>query len=206
GCGGVGGRGWKGATHRQDVLGVDEAAQLSRLLEGRDGQRGGASLESRVSDRYCAVSVAAGLYDREQSRAPRKVAEDALAVGADGAEVDVSPAQRRLQRPPWRSTFMTTGISGSRSPASRPESPRRSEIRRPAAACTYTPVNAAVKVSSPCASRPPMRPARTSPVPPLASAGTSCGSSLRRPSGWAATVRAPFRTTTAPQSFAALRA
>src|SRR5262245_52137307 len=100
----LGGLGWKEATHHQDVLRVDEAAQLSRLLEGRDGQRGGASLESRVSDRYCAVSVAAGLYDREQSCAPRKVAEDALAVGADGAEVDVSPAQRRLQRPPWRST------------------------------------------------------------------------------------------------------
>jgi hypothetical protein len=37
------------------------------------------------------VAVPAGLDDREQSGAPRDVTEDVLAVGADRAEVDLSP-------------------------------------------------------------------------------------------------------------------
>ena len=45
----------------------------------------------------------------------------------------------------------------------------------------------------PAASR--SRPARTSPVPPLASAGFSNGAMATSPSGVAMTVRAPFRTT-----------
>ena len=82
-----------------------------------------------------AMAVAARLDDGEQARAP-DVAEDAVAVGGDRPEVDLRPPEGVVQRPPWRSTFITCGISGRRSPASRPESPIRSAIRRPAAACT----------------------------------------------------------------------
>ena len=51
-----------------------------------------------------------------------------------------------------------------------------------------------------------MAPARTSPVPPLASAGFSNGAIATSPSGVAMTVLAPFSTTTWRQSSAASRA
>ncbi len=113
---------------------VDEAAELLRLVERRDREAGGAALERGVRDRHCAVPVAVGLDDGEEPRAPRQVTEDSGAVGADRAQVDLSPAERAAQSPPWRSTFMTSGISGRRSLARSPESPIRSAIWRPAAA------------------------------------------------------------------------
>src|SRR5438552_2070747 len=120
--------------------------------------------------------------------------------------MDVSPAELAVQSPPCRSAFITSGISARRSPASSPLSPSFCARRLPAAAWMYTPVTAAVKASRPCATSAPMTPASTSPVPPVASAGTSCGSSLHRPSGWATTVFAPLSTMTAPHSLAPLRA
>src|SRR6266550_1530522 len=194
------------ASHDEDLLRVDESADLRRLLKSCHREPGRSALEGGVGRRHGAVAVAVRLDDGEQLRPARHVAEDVRAVGADRSEVDLGPAQAGAQSPPWRSTFITRGISGSRSPASNPESPSRSVIRRPAAAWTYTPVTAATKGSDPWAIRPPMMPERTSPVPPLARAGTSCGSSLVLPSGCATTVCAPFNTTTAPHSLAALRA
>ena len=120
------------ATHDQDLLCVNQPADLRRLFQRRHGKPRRATFECRMRHRHRAVAVTAGLDDREQPRALGQVMQDAVAVGADGAEVDLRPAQR--QSPPCRSAFMTSGISGSRSPASSPESPRRSEMRRPAAA------------------------------------------------------------------------
>src|SRR5437667_304943 len=131
------------SAHAQDLLGVDEAAELGRLLERRHPEPGGAALEGGVRDRHRAVAVAARLDHREELRPAPNVAQDAVAVGADGAEVDLSPTQGALQSPPCLRTFITTGIAGRRSLASRPESPMRSAMRRPAAAWTYTPVTAA---------------------------------------------------------------
>ena len=128
--------GRKKRAHDKDLLGVDQPSQLSRLFQGRHGQPVRSAFERRVGDRDGAVPIAACLDDREQLRSLRQVTQDAVAVGADRAQVDVRPAQGCTQSPPWRSTFMTSGISGSRSPASSPESPRRCAIRAPAAACT----------------------------------------------------------------------
>src|SRR5205807_10658282 len=140
------------------------------------------ALERGVRGGHSAVPVSIRLDDGGELRAFREVREDAGAVGADRREVDFRPAQRGAQSPPCLRMFITIGISGNRSLASKPESRSRSEIRRPAAAWTYTPVTAAEYGSEPCAMRPPMMPDSTSPVPPLASAGTSCGSELSRPS------------------------
>ena len=133
-----GGPGLRGhePTHDQDLFRVDQPADLRRLLQGGDGEPGRAPLQGGVRDRHRAVAVAAGFDDREEPGALGQMAEDAGAVGADRAEVDVGPPQRGFQSPAWRRTFMTSGISSSRSLASRPESPRRSEMRRPAAAWT----------------------------------------------------------------------
>src|SRR5439155_5250337 len=133
-----GGPGLRGhePTHDQDLFRVDQPADLRRLLQGGDGEPSRAPLQSGVRDRHRAVAVAGGLDDPEELCPFWQVAEDAVAVGADRAEVDVGPAERVFQRPPWRRTFMTSGISSNRSLASRPESPRRSEMRLPAAAWT----------------------------------------------------------------------
>src|SRR5215469_10324643 len=177
------------------------------------------------------VAVAIRFDDCYQPAACREPPQQLAHVVADCAEVDLSPALRAdivegrsavsnatesVSRGPRVSgldheataliVFMTIGISGSSSVASRPAEPCRACSRRPASACTYTPVTAAVYGSEPCAIRPAISPASTSPVPPLARAGTSCGSSDTRPSGAATTVLAPLRTTTASQSRAAVAA
>ncbi len=124
-------------AHDEDLLGVDEPAQLRGLLECCHREAGGAAFQRGMGHRHGTVAVGARLDHRVEVRALRQVLEYEVAVGAQRAQVDLRPAKRGgRQRPPWRSTFMTRGISGSRSPASRPESPRRSAMRRPAAAWT----------------------------------------------------------------------
>ena len=123
-------------AHDQDLLRVDQAAQLDRLFERRHRKAARTSLQCGVRDRHRAMAVAEGLHHGEEPRPFGQVAEDAGTVGADRAQVDIRPTKRARQRPPWRSTFMTSGISSSRSPASSPESPRRCAMRAPAAACT----------------------------------------------------------------------
>src|SRR5260370_594813 len=123
-------------AHHEDAVRGHEGAKLAGLLDGGDRKAGCAAAQGCLRGGKRAVAVAAGLDDRNEARAFRKVREDARAVGAERAEVDVGPPQRKRsrQRPPCRSTFMTSGISISRSPARRPESPRRCGIPLPAAA------------------------------------------------------------------------
>ena len=86
--------------------------------------------------------------------------------------------------------------ASGRSDASTPASPNRSRTASPAAPWRYTPSRAAAYGSSPWASSAPIVPDRTSPVPPLASAGFSNGATTTSPPGSAMTVRAPLSTTT----------
>jgi len=82
------------------VVGGYEPGELSRLRERGYGEPGGASVEGRTRRFDGAVPVGVGLDDREEVGAFGQVLEDAGRVGADGLEVDVSPAELAGQRPP----------------------------------------------------------------------------------------------------------
>lgn len=65
------------------------------------------------------------------------------------------------------------------------------------AAWIQTPAHAASKLSMPCATRPPMKPDKTSPEPAVASQGVPFKLTAARPSGAATTVSGPLSRTTA---------
>ena len=82
----------------------------------------------------------------------------------------------------------------------------RAVMRRPAAACRYTPQAAAVGGGVPCASSPVMTPLRTSPVPPVARPGLGKGAMRVGWPGAAMTVWAPFSISVTPHRLAHSRA
>jgi len=82
------------------VVGGYEPCELSRLRERGHGEPRGTAVERRTRRFDGAVPVGVGLDDREEVGAFGQVLEDAGRVGADGLEVDVSPAELAGQRPP----------------------------------------------------------------------------------------------------------
>ena len=91
--------------------------------------------------------------------------------------------------------------AADRPPAAPPAGPRRSgpgPASLPASPCSQTAALAASKAGMPCASRPAMKPASTSPEPAVASQGGAFSVIEARPSGAATTVSEPFSSTTAP--------
>ena len=120
-----------------------------------------------------------------------------------------------------RSRRATTAITGTltarcarRAAARRPSAPaarglprsfRDRPCPRPRRGSTRA-AQAASKGGMPWASRPAMSPARTSPVPAVASQGGALALIAARPSGAAITVSGPLNTTTAPDLRAAARA
>src|SRR4029077_16075830 len=147
----------------------------------------------------------------EQLAAARRATEPGAQrlglVGARGRGLAprVARGAHRAAAPAWRRA-MVGGSSSIRSPARRPTSPRRSTTASAAAPCAKTPNAAAVAASRPCASRPPMMPESTSPMPPLAMPGFPVGEIATAPSGAAITVGPPFKTVTTPCSAANRRA
>ena len=124
---------------------------------------------------------------RRVSPAERVVRESATArpIGSPApCRPDVADGRRPGPRPPC-----------PRSPCRLAASRRRGRAPRPP---TRPPRGARM----PLARNAPQRPASTSPVPPVAMPGLPVGMTQRAPSGLATTVRAPFRTTTAPHSCA----
>ncbi len=121
------------AAHDQDAFHVGQAGELARLFQGGHRKPRGAATKRCPRDRHRAVTVSVRLHDGHQPGPRRHVGKDAGCICTHRAQVDVRPA-KSAQRPPWRSACITEGSSGSRSLASSPASPRRCEMRRPAAA------------------------------------------------------------------------
>ena len=92
------------------------------------------------------------------------------------------------------------------SPRSRSSATSPGPNRRAASPCIQTAAAAAANGSMPCARSPSTIPARTSPLPAVASSGGAFALIATRPSGAAMTVSAPFSRITAPLSRAARRA
>src|SRR5262249_49647554 len=144
----------------------------------------------------------------------------ACAEGADERDREPAPAQGAaerarggpgLLRAPGSPTQGGEGSArgGPRGAGPPPQREARPRARSPAGrggAATGPPERpgqaaggaAPSAASCPGASRPATMPRRTSPVPPLASAGPPVGFTTQAPSGPATTVAAPFSTTTAP--------
>src|SRR6185437_3635398 len=75
-----------------------------------------------------------------------------------------------------------------------------------ASPCSHAAIAAASNDETPCAIRPPMKPASTSPDPAVANAGGALLLMTARPSAAATTVSAPFSNTVHLASAAAARA
>jgi hypothetical protein len=89
------------AAHHEYVFRVEQAPDLNGFLERRHREPCGAALEGCVRHWHRSVAVAVRLDHGEKLGAFGQVAEDAVAVGADRAQVDLRPAKRGgAQDPP----------------------------------------------------------------------------------------------------------
>jgi hypothetical protein len=82
-------------SHYEDLVGRHEGVELTGFLDRGDGKTGRATAQGCLGGAQRAVAVAARLDDRNQARAFRQVREDASAVGAYRAQVDIGPTQRK---------------------------------------------------------------------------------------------------------------
>src|SRR6185503_14721236 len=138
------------------------------------------------------VAVGVRLDDSAQPRAVREQRLQVRAVALHGSEVDAGHRPLRLAH------GIASGIASITSPAITWFAPSRRAATLPARACASTPAAAASSGCMPLASRAPVSPDRTSPVPAVASAGVAPGLTAAVPSGVATIESSPFSTTMQP--------